>query len=364
MIFNKTKTRVLLLLPGMLALLAGLWAGLVRMGWDFPVWQPQLVIGHGPLMISGFLGTLINLERAVALGKPWGYFGAAFNGVGALMLAFNIGGNAAPTLITLGSLWMVAMFTTILRRHLTTYTVVMTLGALTWLVGNVLWLMGWPVARFVFWWVGFLVMTIAGERLELGKLMRLSSNVKRLYGLAVGLFFSGLLVSLWNQVLGVQLAGVGMLALAAWLLRYDIARKTVRQTGLPRFVAVCLLGGYVWLGFSGVMAISYTGATAGLQYDAMLHSALLGFVMAMIFGHAPIIFPSILNTEVKFKPILYLPLGLLHATLLVRVLADFAGEVGVRQWAGMLNAITILMFFALFVPKPWERGEREISRKP
>lgn len=355
MIFNQRKTRILFLLPAMLALLAGLWAGLARIGWQLPVWQPQLLIGHGPLMISGFLGTLINLERAVALGKPWAYLGAMFNGMGALMLVFQLGGKAGPVLVTLGSIWMVIIFISILRQHLTTYTVVMTLGALAWVVGNVLWLLGWPVARFVFWWVGFLVLTITGERLDLGRLMRLSRTVKMLYLTASGIFLAGLLASLWNMTLGVRLAGVGMLALAIWLLRYDIARKTVRQTGLPRYVAVCLLSGYFWLGFSGIMGVLFVGTTAGPSYDILLHSVMLGFVISMIFGHAPIIFPAILNTQINFRPIFYLPVVLLHTTLLVRVLADFAGLMVVRQWAGMLNAITILLFFALFVPKPWER---------
>ena len=45
-----------------------------------------------------------------------------------------------------------------------------------------------------------------------------------------------------------RLSGVGMIALAAWLLRYDIALMTIRRSGLPRFVAACLLSGYAWLG--------------------------------------------------------------------------------------------------------------------
>ena len=52
-----------------LALLAALWAGLLRLGWRLPPLQPQLAGAHGPLMVVGFLGTLIALERAVALRK-------------------------------------------------------------------------------------------------------------------------------------------------------------------------------------------------------------------------------------------------------------------------------------------------------
>jgi hypothetical protein len=55
--------RALLMVCAGLALLTGMWVGLARMGWALPT--PNLFI-HGPLMISGFLGTLISLERAGA----------------------------------------------------------------------------------------------------------------------------------------------------------------------------------------------------------------------------------------------------------------------------------------------------------
>src|SRR4051812_33622275 len=51
----------------LLALLAGLWAALIRIGWALPAISAPLPGIHGPLMISGVLGTLIALERAVAL---------------------------------------------------------------------------------------------------------------------------------------------------------------------------------------------------------------------------------------------------------------------------------------------------------
>ncbi len=41
--------------------------------------------------------------------------------------------------------------------------------------------------------------------------------------------------------------GLALLLIALWLLRFDIARKTVRRTGLTRFIALNLLIGYVWL---------------------------------------------------------------------------------------------------------------------
>ncbi|ACZ87154.1 hypothetical protein [Streptosporangium roseum] len=42
---------------------------------------------HGPLMALGFLGTLICLERAVALRSRWGYTAPALSALGAVALA-------------------------------------------------------------------------------------------------------------------------------------------------------------------------------------------------------------------------------------------------------------------------------------
>lgn len=65
---SRYRARFPLMALGMLALLAGVWAGLLRLGWGLPLLRHTLPTAHGPLMVPGFLGTLISLERAVALG--------------------------------------------------------------------------------------------------------------------------------------------------------------------------------------------------------------------------------------------------------------------------------------------------------
>jgi hypothetical protein len=137
-----------------------------------------------------------------------------------------------------------------------------------------------------------------------------------------------------------------MLALALWLLSFDIARKTIHQPGLPRFAAICLLTGYVWLGVGGILGVLLGGVTAGPYYDAVLHTVLVGFVISMIFGHAPIIFPSVLRLPIAFNPIFYVPLALLHFSLVLRVTGDLAFITPFRLWGGLLNGIAILLFLA------------------
>src|SRR5690606_34659033 len=64
------RSRLLLLAGGGVALLLGLWSGLARAGIHDPIGP---VSAHGVIMVLGFLGTLIALERAVAFGAAWAF---------------------------------------------------------------------------------------------------------------------------------------------------------------------------------------------------------------------------------------------------------------------------------------------------
>ena len=338
-----------LMAAGLLTLLAALWAGLIRVGWRLPALQPMLPALHGPLMISGFLGTLISLERAVAIKRPWTFVGPVLSGLGAVWLMIGLPMVVGQWLLLLGSVGLTAVFIHIVRQHPASYTVTMGLGAVCWLVGNALWLSGWPIFRIVYWWAGFLVLTIVGERLELSRVARLSANTIRLFVGAVLLFAMGLLVVLGWGGIGTRLIGLGLLALAIWLGLFDIARKTVRRTGLTQYIAVNLLLGYGWLAIGGITALIIGQAVAGPRYDFMLHAVFVGFVFGMIFAHAPIILPSILPLHIQFQPILYGPTILLHLALLLRALGDVGAWQPVRAWGGMFNAIAILWFLGQMI---------------
>jgi hypothetical protein len=339
-----------LLLFSVFALLAALWAGLLRMGWNWPLLVNSLPISHGPLMVSGFFGTLISLERAVALNKRWSYLGPLASGLGGLFMLSGIGGLLGPWLLTLGSLGLVVIFIAVLRQRSAADTWMMAAGGASWLVGNALWLSGKPVYQVVWWWAGFLVLTIAGERLELGRMLRLSDFSRRLFFGAALVFAIGLFIQFLSFDIGTRIVGFGLLGLALWLARYDIARYTVRQKGLARYIAVCLLTGYFWLAISGLAAISYGSESAGPIYDFMLHSVFVGFIFGMVFGHAPIIFPAVLGLDIRYSPIFYIPLFLLEISLLMRVTGSLAGLLWLRQWGGLLNATAILAFLPLVAP--------------
>ena len=159
------------------------------------------------------------------------------------------------------------------------------------------------------------------------------------------LYLAGAALAMLVFETGVRLSGVGLIALGLWLLRYDLARKTIRQAGLPRFIAACLLPGYVWLIVAGVLWAWRADAFAGGPlYDAMLHSLLLGFVFSMIFGHAPVILPAVMNVAMAYRRAFFAHLALLHAGLILRVAGDLAFNPALRMWGGMLNVIAILVF--------------------
>ncbi len=338
------KTRLPLLFLAILALLAGMWAGLLRIGWGWPALRPMLPALHGPLMISGFLGTLICLERAVALHTRATYAPALVTGVGGLLLWLGFNIRAGIFLLTLGSAGLALLFGWILWKHRALHTAVMAGGAFLWLVGNLLWLAGRPIYLAVWWWAGFLILTIAGERLELSRVLRFPVRVKWLFGGATAVFLGGLITTLWNYGIGVRVTGLGMLLLALWLLVYDLARRNIRKSGLTRFIATCLFSGYFWLGLSGVLGLWYGPVSAGFIYDALLHTIFLGFVFGMIFGHAPIIFPAVLQRPIQYRPIFYLHLALLQISLLLRVWGDLLVWPVARQWGGLLNVLVLLFF--------------------
>jgi hypothetical protein len=327
-----------------LALLAGMWAGLVRIGWPLSPIQSNLMVIHGPLMLAGFLGLVIGLERAVALGRSWAFGAPGLAGLGALSLLAGLPVSVSAVLFIGSSVLLALIFGRIYRLRPEWSTALLMLGALAWTVGNALWVAERPLVAVVPWWAGFLVLTIVGERLELAQvLLPERSRIGLL--LAAGLLLAGLVLSAALFSAGIQLAGLGLLGLAGWLLRYDLARRTLSRAGLPRFGAVALLLGYLWLGVAGILWLLGPERTSGgFWYDAMLHSVFLGFAFSMIFGHAPTIVPAVTGFAVPFQRRFYVHVVLLHVSLVLRIVGDLASWPEARRWGGLLNVLAILLF--------------------
>ena len=337
--------RAPLLALALVALLAGLWGGLIRLGLFTPDVAVSASEAHGPLMALGFLGTLVSLERAVALGRWWAYAAPLAAGLGALAALTGAPGALGPALETLAGSALLACHLALQRMSPSLHNAIMGLGAVSWCAAAVAWLAGAEVGRFAPLLVGFLVLTSVGERLELTRVARRPAWVQSLLLLAIAVCAAGLALSLTAETTGVRIAGAGLLGQAAWLARYDIARRTVRMGGVTRFMALALFAGYVWLAAAGVLWAANGAMVDGPAYDASLHAVFLGFVMSMVFAHAPVIVPAVLRVPLPFHRGFYAHLALLHASLALRLLGgDLAGNVTLWKWGGILNEAAILLF--------------------
>jgi hypothetical protein len=313
------RWRLPLLVLALAALAFGLAGGLARLT-PMAV-LPAAIALHGALMVSAFFGTLISLERAAALDRAWAYVAPLCAGLGGILILLNRA-EAGFVSMVLGAAVYCAASALVVKRQPSLDTAALLAGAAAWLAGNALLFAGRaPVA----WWIVFFALTIGGERLELSRYLRRGPIARRSF-LAIG---CALLVAPASP----RLLGAALVLLALWLFAFDIARLTVRQKGLTRYVAACLLAGYAWLATSGALMALSRG------YDASLHAIFLGFVFSMVFGHAPVILPALLRVPFPYHRILYLPLALLHASLAVRVLVS----IPIGAWG---NAAAIALFIA------------------
>ena len=322
--------RAPLLLLGFVSLVIGIAGGLVRLNAGVPA-PGTGVAWHGALMASAFFGTLIALERAVAIGRLWAYAAPAASGLGGIAVAAGAQ-SAGLWLLASGAALFGAASLEIWRRHRALHTGVLALGALCLLAAN-LWLaFEQAPGRALPFWIAFFVLTIGGERLELSRLAPVPPAARAVFG---ALAFTLAAIA---AIAELRLLGIVLVAVAAWLARYDLAVRTVRSTGITRYIALCLLTGYIWLALGGALL------ALGAARDAALHSVLLGFVFSMVFGHAPVIFPAVLRVSLPYGAAFYGPLIVLHASVLLRLAADLADSAALRTAGGIGNALAIVFF--------------------
>lgn len=338
------RYRIPMLIAGFISLMAGMYIGLARLGWQLPISSAAQFALHGPLMVCGFLGTVICLERAVAIGERWAYLAPLASACAALLLITGAAPDAGAALAVIASAILVMVSIRIFLRQHELFTFTLLLAALCWCLGCVLWICGFNPAQVMPWWMGFLVITIVGERLELSRFLRPSQGSKTLFILTLTLYFAGAIAASASAVPDFQLLAASLILMTVWLMRNDIVRHTIRQQGLTRYIAAALICGYAWLLAAGIIGVSLPQLHAGSSYDAFSHAIFLGFVFSMIFGHAPIIFPAISKLKIPYHPSFYLPLLLLQASLLLRLSGDFLYAANLRKAGGVLHAVTIILF--------------------
>ncbi|MHB1235649.1 MAG: hypothetical protein ACYCZK_08245 [Microbacteriaceae bacterium] len=263
-VLDRTPVRLAFLLLGGFALLAGLDAALLLLGLSAPVVTARLAETHGPLMVFGFVGSVVVLERAVATRRWWAFFSPALLGLGALAIVSPLPLVVGKASFVAGSVILLGIYVAIWRKQSSTSTAVQALGAILGVMATVLWLGGVPIPQLVPGMALYLVLTIAGERLELARISPTVDARAELWLLVAALALTGGVVAalLWPAI-GYPVFGAAMIGLVAWLLRNDVATRLVRASGLPQYMAACLLSGYVWLVVAGGIWLTggpvYTG---------------------------------------------------------------------------------------------------------
>lgn len=347
--------RLPVLALGFASLALGVSGGLARFG-GHALLPSVAAAWHGPLMMCGFFGTVIALERAVALGARWAYAAPLAAGLAGVALWAAAGPAAAQALFVAAAVLLTAASAVIFLRSRTLFTFTLALGAACWAAGNIAWAAGASFVAVTPWWFAFLALTIAGERLELTRLRPPSAGRVRLFGAIVATIVAGCAVALGDAVSGWRLLGAGFAAAALWLGAQDIARRTAREPGLTGYIGQCLLAGYFWLGVGGLLLVGRGAHYASFAWDAAAHAIALGFVFSMVFGHAPIIVPAIARVRVPFHWSLYVPLAALHLSVAIRLAGDLAALPPLRATGGVLSALAVVAFVATVIASVLRRA--------
>ena len=344
-------------------LVVGIVGGLLRAGVGIPasgVWLGQAAVAHAFLMICGFMGTVIGIERAVAVKNRFAFSApVASTLAGAVMLAGHA--DLASWLAVGAAVSFVAVNVAIVERQRAPHTVLLLTGAVAWLVGNVFHAVGGQPATAIPWWFSFLVLTVAAERLEMTRLMRRRHGASRSLYICLGAMLGGSALFVTSPVQGGIVFGLSLVGLAAWLVAYDIARRTVAAHGLSRYMAICLLSGYAWLAVAGA---AWAATSIGLPArDMALHALGLGFIFSMMLGHAPVILPALARVKLHFGWFFYAPVILLHASLAVRLFLGAAAP----EWLGIgaaANALAIVLFAITLAGSAVAWRTRHSSKSP
>ncbi len=332
-----------LLITAGMGLLFGLYTGLIYLGVSLPDLFDTAGAVHGPLMINGFLATLISLERGAALEKNWSYIAPLSFALATVLLLMGSGVPGGFFLL-LGSLILVLIVCYICHIQPVVYNFIMAGGAVALLTGNVLFILNVPIHELIGWWIAFPLLTIFGERLELNRIMRPPKKAQNIFLMIIILWIGSLVIVHFGRFIGWQINAVALIGIAFWLIRYDVARHTIKSEKWTRYSALCLLTGYGWLIVAGIMLLIYGLPAAGFVYDALLHIFFIGFVFSMIFAHAAVILPALTGIIVPWNRYFYLPLFLLHGFLILRVSGDLFYILDFRVWGSYGNVAAILLF--------------------
>lgn len=346
---RRPAARTLLALPAGLALLVGMDAGLGLLDAWPPVGSARLGDVHGILMVFGFVGTLVALERAVALGRPVGYAAPALLGLGAVLLVPEPTRAVGAALLTAGSLALCLVYVPLWHRNRDDAVLVSALGAVCALGGAVLWRAGADTSPDH---------PVAGRVRDPDHRRR--APRARAPGHAAD---GGARPRPPEQRAGERrrgghpVAGRGDPAPGRRPPRADGVAGASRR-GAPHGeelgsapVRRGLHAGRPGLaGRRGRHLAAGRHDRGGARYDAVVHAVFLGFTISMIMAHASSILPAVTRVPLPYRPVMYGPWGLLQLSLVLRLWGgDALGSEMARRLGGAGNALALLLFLVVAV---------------
>ncbi|HVZ79810.1 MAG TPA: hypothetical protein VHE12_03305 [bacterium] len=340
---RQISKRIPLVLSALLTLVFAVWGGLLRLQWQLPVPQANWISFHGPLMVSGFFGTIIGLARASALRSKTGLIVPLATVAGAWTLLLGGPENWGALLFLAASLGYLLVSIGFFGKQ-PAYAAALALGGgAGWAWGNLFWWRGEPIPHVMAGWQILFVLTIASERLEAIR-WRPSGWRGALLLVDVALLMTGVVLQPFEPAIGVRVAGAGFLLLAFCLLIFEKEWIGQGTEGWKTYTKTCLVSSYVWLFLGGLVGSIAAPVDSGFAYDALLHCIFLGLVFSMVFSHAPLLLPRVLKTPVPFHRFFYSHWFLLQASLALRVGGDIAGSTPLRRWGALWNALALLFF--------------------
>ena len=333
---------VMCVLLALLNLFGALAGGLQRLGSLALAGAPghalaQTQLLHGALMMAGFFGSLISLERVLALRR--GVWVPLASGAAGLLALLGWLSWAAG-LWVLAAAGLIYLYLWAAKHRALSLPLAVEASAAVALLWAALAFAADAALQARWAWSLFLVLTIVGERRELMRLRPLPIWAGRVFLSAWALLAGVALLLGPAPQLAANLGWAVLGLLALWLLYFDLARLQWRMPGWAGHTAICLLVGYVWLLAAALAGLAGQGHAGGIAW----HLLWLGFVFAMVFGHAPIMLPAMAGLRPRPSRWALAPLALLAASLLLRSVAVLGGRPSWLAVAGLGHVLALLFF--------------------
>ncbi len=354
---------VILLFAG-IAAIAGTVAALSRSNLPTIINRAPLADAHGAIMVFGFLGTAISMERSVAFragsaSKPkWGFIAPILSALGVFVFMGEmlrivpmpaVWQLYPATLWALSMLMLSAVYIGIWFRQHSMSVIIQVMGSFVGFCGAALWARGINASILAPWWMVFLTLTIVGERLELSHATVLDGHVEPTLLSATIAIVLSLPIQLMMPSIGFVCFGLSMGVLLVTMLINDTARRTWNKPRLTGFMGTCMLVGYVWAILASLVWVFAPNGGTDYWADFSIHALAIGFVLSMVAAHVCVIVPAIVRRPMPYHWVIWIPWGILQLGLLLRFIGTVQTVTLLWQVGDAINVAGVLCLMICIV---------------